>query len=271
MPTLLLCPNPSESRDLALKIGKAWQLLAFVALAAAIGLFVAVVHIYPNSQDSFDAATNGIWVGHRWYTGHEVRTGDPVPESEIDTLVERLRSKGIRTLYVHAGPLLNDGSIEDSAAPLFAALRSAYPEGVFLAWLGARIEKVRLGEEEWRRAVVGVLERLAEEGFDGVHFNLEPLRDGHPGYLELLSQVRTSMGDAWTISQATPRSAPFGVSVGPLRRNFWSGAFYRATMDIADQTVLMAYDTNLTTRRVRQVRPRPDPRPRKVVVLGQEA
>jgi hypothetical protein len=231
-----------------LKIGKVWQLLAFAVLAAAIGLFAAVVHIYPNSQDRFDTATNGIWVGHRWYTGREVRTGDPVPESEIDALVERLRSKGIRTLYVHAGPLLDDGSIEDSADPLFAALRSAYPEGVFLAWLGARIEKVRLGEEEWRHAVVGVVERLAEEGFDGVHFNLEPLRDGHPGYLELLSQVRTSMGDAWTISQATPRSAPFGVSVGPLRKNFWSGAFYRATMDIADQTVLMAYDTNLPLR-----------------------
>ncbi|MFV1978196.1 MAG: hypothetical protein ACC649_02475, partial [Myxococcota bacterium] len=128
-----------------MKIGKAWQLLAFAVLAAAIGLFAAVVHIYPNSQDRFDAATNGIWVGHRWYTGREVRTGDPVPESEIDALVERLRSKGIRTLYVHAGPLLDDGSIEDSADPLFAALRSAYPEGVFLAWLGARIEEVRLG------------------------------------------------------------------------------------------------------------------------------
>ena len=161
----------------------------------------------------------------------------------------RLRSKPeSATLYVHAGPLLDDGSIEDSADPLFAALRSAYPEGVFLAWLGARIEKVRLGEDEWRRAVVGVVERLAEEGFDGVHFNLEPIRDGHPGYLELLSQVRASMGDAWTISQATPRSAPFGISVGPLRKNFWSGAFYRATMDIADQTVLMAYDTNLPLR-----------------------
>jgi hypothetical protein len=235
-------------RDLALKIGKAWQLWTFVALAAAIGLVVAAVHPYPNSRDRFDAATNGIWIGHRWYTGREVRTGDPVPESEIHPLVERLRSTGIRYLYVHAGPLLDDGSIEDSADPLFAALRSAYPEGVFLAWLGARIEKVRLGEEEWRRAVVGVVERLAEEGFDGVHFNLEPLRDGHPGYLELLSQGRTRMGDAWTISQATPRSAPFGIAVGPLRKNFWSGAFYRATMDIADQTVLMAYDTNLPLR-----------------------
>jgi len=231
-----------------LKIGKAWKIGTFALLATAIGLFVAVFQTYPKSQHSFDTATNGIWVGHRWYTGHEVGTGDPVPEAQIDSLVKRLRSAGIRYLYVHAGPLLADGSIEDAADPFFSALRRAYPDGVFLAWLGARIEKVRLGDTEWRRAVVGVVERLADEGFDGVHFDLEPLRDGHPGYLELLAEVRDQMGDDWTISQATPRSAPLGISIGPLRRNFWSGAFYRATMDIADQTVLMAYDTNLPLR-----------------------
>jgi len=217
-------------------------------LATAIALSLAAYHTYPQSRHDFDSASNGIWIGHRWYTGREVRSGDLVSESEIETLVSRLRGAGIRYVYVHAGPLLADGSITDSADPFFSKLRHAYPEGVFLAWLGARIEKVRLGDEDWRLAVVATIERVAEEGFDGVHFNLEPIRDGHPGYLELLSQVRARMGDAWTISQATPRSAPFGISVGPLRRNFWSGAFYRATMDLADQTVLMAYDTNLPLR-----------------------
>jgi len=231
-----------------LKIGKTRKILILALLATAIALVVAIVHVYPKSQHSFDSATNGIWVGHRWYTGREVRSGDRVPESEIESLVSRLRRSGIRYVYVHAGPLLADGSIADSADPFFSELRRTYPEGVFLAWLGARVEKVRLDEEEWRSAVASVVERLPGEGFDGVHFNLEPIRDGHPGYLELLSQVRANMGDAWTISQATPRSAPFGISVGPLRKNFWSGAFYRATMDIADQTVLMAYDTNLPLR-----------------------
>jgi len=231
-----------------LKIGKAWKIGILVLLATATALLVAAVHIYPTSQHSFDSATNGIWVGHRWYTGREVRSGDRVPESEIEFLVSRLRRSGIRYVYVHAGPLLADGSIADSADPFFSEFRRAYPEGVFLAWLGARVEKVQLEEEAWRSAVVDVVERLPAEGFDGVHFNLEPIRDGHPGYLELLSQVRARMGDGWRISQATPRSAPFGISVGALRRNFWSGTFYRATMDIADQTVLMAYDTNLPLR-----------------------
>ena len=243
-PALCYCLRTPVRRDPALKIRKLWLIAATAMLALAIAVFAAVFHTYPNSERGFDTAANGIWVGHRWYTGREVRSGDRVPESEIEPLVARLRGAGIRHLYVHAGPLLEDGSIEDSAGPIFSMLRRAYPEGVFLAWLGARVEKVRLGEEDWRRAVV----RVVDEGFDGVHFNLEPIRDGHPGYLELLSSVRAAMGDSWTISQATPRSAPFGIAVGPLRRNFWSGAFYRATMDIADQTVLMAYDTNLPLR-----------------------
>jgi hypothetical protein len=208
-------------------------------------LGVVVWLSYPKTSRRFDTSSNGLWISHRWYTGNEVRTEEIVPEIEISQLVTRLRNAGIRYVYVHVGPLQQDGSIEDSASAFFMALRGAYPEGVFLAWLGARLDKVRLAEASWRSAVVAQIERLVEEEFDGVHFNLEPLRDAHPGYLELLSGVRERFGPEWIISQATPRSAPFGAAVGPLRRSFWSGGFYRATMEFADQTVLMAYDTGL--------------------------
>jgi hypothetical protein len=224
---------------------RSWKIWILILAAASIVPVAVALQIYPRSELSFDAGSNGLWIGHRWYTGRDVRTEDRVPQIELGRLVSRLRSSGIRYIFVHAGPLLADGSIEDSADPLFTALNEAYPEGVFLAWLGARQEKIRLGEPSWRKAVLVTIERLAEEGFDGVHFNLEPLRDSHPGYLELLADVRARFGDDWIISQATPRSAPFGLAIGPLRRNFWSAGFYRATMDIADQTVLMAYDTQL--------------------------
>jgi hypothetical protein len=35
------------------------------------------------------------------------------------------------------------------------------------------------------------------------------------------------------------------MTVAGIGRSFWSGGFYRATMDIADQTVVMAYNANL--------------------------
>lgn len=222
---------------------KIWTaLLAATTLAAGIAWLAA--SRYPGSARTFDTGSNGLWVGHRWYTGRDVRTGDPVPEGEVERLADRLRRSGITFVFVHVGPLLADGSIEHSAAPLLSELRSAYPEGRFLAWLGARVETVPLDEPAWRRAAVMQILTLREEGFDGVHFNLEPLRDGEPGYLELLAETRAAVGDDWIVSQATPWAAPLGI-FAPLHGSFWSSGFYRATMHFADQTVLMAYNTNL--------------------------
>jgi hypothetical protein len=222
-----------------------------IAALLAAGVLVPTVLLLramPAGKRSFDTDSNGLWIGHRWYTGREVKTGERVPFRDVGLLVARLRASGIRDVYVHTGPIQPDGTTRDSADPLFAALTDAYPEGRFFAWLGARLATVPLDRREWRAAVVAQIEKLRSEGFDGVHFDLEPLRDGHPGYLELLSEARDALGPDWLISQATPRASPFGFSLGPLHRNLWSSAFYRATMEFADQTVLMAYETGVPFR-----------------------
>ncbi|MFP8878547.1 MAG: hypothetical protein VCE43_03325 [Myxococcota bacterium] len=228
-----------------MRISGNWKIWTPLLIVAAI-VSIAVAWLSdPVGSTSFDTGTNGLWIGHKWYTGREVRTGDSVPPEDIARLVERMRSANIRYVFVHVGPARADGDIEDSAAPLFVQLRQAYPEGVFLAWLGARRERVALDQATWRSNIATQNERLRAEGFDGVHFNLEPLRDAEPGYLELLAAVREQMGDEWFISQATPRSALFGMPLAGIGRNFWSAGFYRATMEFANQSVLMAYDTNL--------------------------
>lgn len=216
-----------------------------VALAVAALPIAAVWHSYPESATAFDSGENGIWIGHKWYTGHEVRTHERVRYAEVDQLAATLRAAHIRYVFVHVGPALPDGTIEDTADPLFHAVRDAYPQGVFLAWLGARVEKVSLDDPQWRAAIVRLNERLRREGFAGIHLNFEPVRDGDVGYLKLLAELRSTLGESWIISQATPRSSPIGVSIGPFERSFWSGGFYRATMEFADQTVLMAYDSGL--------------------------
>jgi hypothetical protein len=224
---------------------KRWKLwVALILLAAAVPA-VVIWRSYPDGDSGFDTGTNGIWVGHKWYTGHEVRTRERVRYADVDRLVATLREARIHYVYIHVGPVLPNGSIEDSVDPLLTAVFNAYPEATFLAWLGARSETVSVDDAEWRKAVAKLNMRLRDEGFAGVHFDLEPLRDGHIGYLELLSTVREELGDDWIISQATPRSSPIGVSIGPFRRSFWSNGFYQATMEFADQTVLMAYDSSM--------------------------
>jgi hypothetical protein len=222
-----------------------------VVLPVAAALLVAFVLLlvwdpYPTGNRSFDRSRNGLWLGHKWYTGHGVRDGAPVTRADLDTLTRDLARHGIRYAYIHAGPLRADGGIDDEAGEMLAALLAATPDVVALAWLGTRVDKMTLDDAAFRAGTLATLHALRDQGFAGVHFDLEPLRDAHPGYLELLREVRREMGPQFRISQATPRAAPFGLALGPLRRSFWSGDFYRETMAHTDQTVLMAYDSTLT-------------------------
>lgn len=199
----------------------------------------------PNAGRSFDTGRNGIWIGHQWYTGRHVKTGRPVPARERHALVRRLRENGFRHIYLHAGPLLRDGSIRDHPGPELRALLREAPGLRFLAWVGGGTHRLDLTSERFRQNVTATATRLRQEGFHGIHLDIEPLRDGHPGYLDLLRDLRSGLGRGFLLSHATRRAGPFGLAPGPMKRWFWSERFYRDVMALTDETVLMAYDTTL--------------------------
>ena len=233
-------PDSSSPRSPLLR----WLGLAVTAIAAA-ALGWLLWNPYAATEQRFDRGRNGLWVGHQWYTGQNVRSAEPVSDSERNRLVRRLGDQRVRYVYLHVGPVLPDGTTEDWAAPFFHELRRKTPDTKYLAWLGGIAARLPVDDPDWRSAVVETVARLRDEGFAGVHLNVEPLEDYHPGYLELLAQVRSRLGDDFLISHATRHAGPFGVSLGPLQSLVWSEEFYRDTMQIADQTVLMAYDTQM--------------------------
>jgi len=55
----------------------------------------------PATERRFDHARNGIWLGHKWYTGRGVRTAEPVLPIELVRLKENLERHGITDLFVH--------------------------------------------------------------------------------------------------------------------------------------------------------------------------
>src|SRR5689334_11899169 len=142
-----------------------------------------------NTTGPFDTGRNGIWIGHQWYTGRNVKTGEPVPAAERRALLHRLRENGFRHVYLHAGPLLPDGSIRDLPGPGFRTLLREAPDLVILAWVGGGTHRLDLTSERFRRNVIATALHLRDEGFDGIHLDVEPLRDNHPGYLELLREL----------------------------------------------------------------------------------
>jgi hypothetical protein len=220
-------------------------LAALATLLAAAALAWLLWNPYAATEQSFDRGHNGLWVGHQWYTGRHVRTGEPIGEEERERFAEVLADAGIRYAYVHVGPIRADGTIEDTAGPEFRELRERTPDTLYLAWMGGIAARLPVADPDWRSAVVETAERLRSEGFDGIHLNIEPLEDHHPGYLELLRALREHFGHDFLLSHATRRAGPFGVAFGPLGRLFWSERFYRETMALVDQTVLMAYDTKM--------------------------
>jgi hypothetical protein len=227
-----------------------WLALRRMLSAAAVTALLAALawwmwSPYAATQQRFDRGRNGLWIGHKWYTGLHVRSGDTVDEQEIQALSTTFQEARIRFAFVHVGPILPDGDTEDRAGPLFGELRRRTPETLYLAWLGGLASRLPVDDPLWREKVVDTVLRLRDEGFQGVQLNIEPLEDHHPGYLELLGALRERLPRDFILSHATRRTGPFGMAPGPVGPFAWSEDFYRRTMELTDQTVLMAYDTKM--------------------------
>jgi len=228
------------------------RVVKFMAAAFLAGLLAAVAFWIiweprPESETRFDQGRNGLWAGHKWFTGVSVRGDQPVTDEDMERFADAIARHGVRYVYIHVGPVRPDGTIEDDPSPRLGQLMALSPQAVHLAWLGGLTGTLDLEDPVWVERFLETVEQLMDAGFGGVHLNFEPLTDHHPGYIELLAALKQRLGPETVLSHATHRAGPFGVSLGFMDRYFWSGDFYRQTMTHADQTVLMGYDTGLST------------------------
>ncbi|MFI8854408.1 hypothetical protein ACIGW3_29995 [Streptomyces sp. NPDC053499] len=231
-------------------------LVVFVVLPVA-GAATALRVSYAGEPRA-DAHTRGrdaIWLGHAWVDG---RRG----EDDLKALKRRLAGTGIRDLYVHTGPLEHDGSLPAKRYPrakwLLSAVKRQLPEVRVQAWLGDRLvydegERggLRLADGAARRAVVGSARQVLKAGFDGVHFDLEPLRSDDGDYLRLLERLRPAVrarGGLLSVAahQIDPLPGLHHVS-GTLAGHgkWWSQEYFGKVARRVDQIALMSYDTAL--------------------------
>jgi len=204
----------------------------------------------PESTAHFDRCKNGIWAGHQWYTGRKVSGGDTVTDAERDRFIAELRDHGITTVFVHAGPIRPDGSIADMPGIFFNDLQKFAPDILFLPWIGGDLRKYALAKPQWRSSLIATIWRMKQCGVRGVHLDIEPVKSFEPGYLELLRELRLTSEDRFYISHATRRIGLTDLPLPPVKKFFWTGAFYRECMRHTDQTVLMGYDTCIRSRKL---------------------
>jgi hypothetical protein len=219
----------------------------------AVGTALRVEYAGDPASGTRTRNRDALWMGHAWVDGRK-------KDADVKALAERLRTTGIRDLYVHAGPLEHDGTLPESAYPkarwLVEAVHRELPGVRVQAWLGDVLATegevgMRLERAATRAAVVRSAGQILDAGFEGAHFDLEPLHSGDSNYLSLLDDLRrvTRAHDA-QLSVAAHQIDPlpnlhsvFGVFTAHPK--WWSQSFFGQVARRVDQIAVMSYDTAL--------------------------
>ncbi|MFD4504359.1 hypothetical protein [Streptomyces sp. NPDC058457] len=196
---------------------------------------------------TYSRSRDALWLGHAWVDGRRT-------DADVTALAARLADTGIRDLYFHAGPLEHNGTLPKSAYPkarwLITAVHQKAPGVRVQAWLGDEVapEKpyaMHLEKRGTRDAVVDSTRQVVGAGFDGVHFDLEPLHSGDRNYLALLDALRP----------ATPLLSVAAHQIDPLpafhsfwgtvtgHPKWWSQEYFGQVARRVDQIAVMSYDT----------------------------
>ncbi|MEV0080590.1 hypothetical protein AB0H58_29625 [Nocardia neocaledoniensis] len=245
--------------------GRAWWTRgAVIALAVVLVVLspvaLAVTYLLAQNvgEQSEQARTRGkdaYWLGHAWVDGRRT-------DADVDRLATSLAGTGIRDLYVHTGPLEHDGSLRDDLAPraqwFVDAVHAKLPGVRVQSWLGdilqPEFDGLDVESAASRERVVASARRVLAYGFDGVHYDLEPVRSGSPGFLALLDATRAVTAAAGVpLSVSAPVIDPLpglhsvGIAVADHGK-WWSQAYFAEVARRADQVAVMSYDTAMPTK-----------------------
>ncbi len=194
---------------------------------------------------------DALWLGHAWVDG---RKG----ARDVDGLAAELRGTGVRDLFVHIGPLSSDGSLDPRLRPqarwFVMAVHQALPGVRVLGWMGDLVTPeggLDLENAQSRGRIVAAVGSVLDDGFDGVHFDFEPVGDADPGYLELLDEARPVVHAAGRmLSVSAEQVEPVAGGRWALEAvvghgTWWSRAYLHQVASRVDQVAIMSYDTVL--------------------------
>ncbi|WP_189244830.1 hypothetical protein [Streptosporangium pseudovulgare] len=228
--------------------------LRFLAVVAAVllvlpGVAAATLTLQFTGTPASWAKTSGhdaLWLGHAWVDGRK-------SAADLRRLADRLRRTGIRDVYVHTGPFNADGSLPDrspGARDFVKRWHAELPDVRVSAWLGQKVDGfLDLDDRATRDRVVESARSVMALGFDGVHYNFEPVGDGDADFLDLLERTRPVLGDG-PLSTSTPQIEPFPLTRPVVRGvighdKYWSPAYFRQVAARVDQVAIMTYDSFL--------------------------
>jgi hypothetical protein len=229
----------------ALRLG-----LLLVLLGASVAAWAVLTPVGDADPHPFNQNRNAVWLEHRWLERQH-------STAEMEELVSTLAERGILYVYPHIIPFNGAGRLplhsREQMRSFLAVARRLAPEMKVLPWVGGlrvgwkrqREGTLDLADLSQRQRMVAECRGLIDEGFDGVHVNVEPVDDGNDDFLALLRALRVAIGEDRLLSVSTQHPGPVRLPFAP---NFlWTPGYYERVGSVADQVVIMAYDTALPT------------------------
>ncbi|MEW9531553.1 hypothetical protein [Microbispora sp. NPDC049125] len=228
---------------------------AAVVLAVPVVLWLAATAAlrlqFTGSPAAWTKTTghDALWMGHAWVDG---RRG----AADMDALAARLRGSGIRDVYVHSGPLGYDGALDPAKYPgarsFLASWRQKLPGVRVSAWLGQTVNDnglphLDLGDAAARARIVEGARAMVALGFDGIHYDFEPVQDGDAAFLAMLRETRQAIGGR-LLSASTQQIEPLSGVRYPARLavghdKYWTPGYFRQVAVLTDQVAIMTYDS----------------------------
>ncbi|MBI5152467.1 hypothetical protein HZA39_02945 [Candidatus Peregrinibacteria bacterium] len=186
------------------------QKFLFIALTIFIIIFPIWYFAMGPSESlpgaAYNKAENAIWLEHEWVEKNRTT-------AQIGALVSNFGAHKIKYVFVHSGPIEPDGTIPPqrySRAVEFLKTARMYGDKIqYLAWIGQVRSKLNLAEPEVRFRLVKTSRILAEEiGFDGIHYDIEPIYEKDSDIEALLESTKTAIGNAKILSVAVNEMMP---------------------------------------------------------------
>lgn len=226
-----------------------WRILVGSVIGISLILFWYMFFGFSAGQPGsvYNNQHNAIWLSHSW-------VGEQKSDAEIQLLVNDLRKYQIDTVFVHAGPLEADGDVDASrfeyAAQFLQTARSFDKTIQYQAWLGQLRGELDLDNAEYRTNIARISMIMTKlVGFDGIHFDIEPIWDEDQGFIDMLDEVRLKIPKEKKISVAVakfiPQSVVWMTEKSHGLENYNTEVNYKNISKHADQIVAMVYDTGM--------------------------
>jgi hypothetical protein len=225
----------------------------FIVVVIVLGYYYVFYHT-DLAMPYRSQGQNALWARHQW-------VGDQHTQQEYDRFAAHLKHHAITDVFFHVGPLNANGQIESQkypfAAQLLQQVKKAYPELHLQAWIG-QVEAKGGGLLDWshpevRANILQTAQTFLDLGFDGIHYDIEPIYSGDPDFLDLLQQTQSITNKQQKIlSIASDELEPFW-GAGKIARiftrqaGFWTKPYYTQVAAYVDQIAVMMYDTALPT------------------------